>query len=168
MKVKIIGGAVLAVLLMAMLPSIHAVEYDTAVETQQTWIKEQLATLDIKELLAYLQNDENSESFEQLLAENGIVNCILTPLKWLANILLKVLMLPLKLAVKVIVKLLVLPVKLMSATLKLLVLPIKLLLLPLRIAMIPLVLILKIITFPFKMLDLMSFLFCPFKHPLYW
>jgi len=164
MKVKIIFGAVLSIFIMAILPSVHAVEYDTAMETQQTWINGQLAELDVKELLAYLQNDDNSESFEQLLAENGIINCILTPLKWLANILLRVLMLPLKVAVKVIVKLLVLPVKLLSATLKLFLLPVKLLLLPLRIVMAPISLLLKIITFPFRMLDLCAFLFCPFKH----
>jgi hypothetical protein len=151
---------------MTVLPSVAAIEYDTALDTQQAWVEEQAASLDINELVARLLNGENVESIEQELAENRLANCILMPLKWLANILLKVLVLPLKLVVKIMVKLLVLPFTFLSATFKLLLLPVKLLLLPLKITMISLKIILKIVTLPLKIVNLMMFLLCPFKHPL--
>jgi hypothetical protein len=167
MKIKLLSSALLTVFLMAMMPSVQAVEFDTATETQKAWIEEQVATLDIEELMKYLLAGEGDASFEQELAKNELANCILMPIKWLANILLKVLMLPVKMVINVMVKLLVLPFKALSVTLKLMLLPIKLLLLPLKIALIPLKALFKIITFPFRLINLMAFLLCPFKHPLY-
>jgi len=79
MKAKIVMGSVLAVVLMAVLPAVQAVEYDTARETQQAWAEEQVASLDVRELLARLQSGEKGEDFEQLMAENGLANCILAP-----------------------------------------------------------------------------------------
>ncbi|HDS58864.1 MAG TPA: hypothetical protein ENN54_01020 [Thermoplasmatales archaeon] len=168
MKAKIVMGSVLAVVLMAVLPAVQAVEYDTARETQQAWAEEQVASLDVRELLARLQSGEKGEDFEQLMAENGLANCILAPLKWLAHILLNVLMIPLKLAIKIMVQLLVIPIKLLSLPFRLMLLPLRLMLLPLRVAMTPLIVLLKVVTFPFRMLDLMLFLLCPFKHTREW
>ena len=165
MKNNLLLGVFLAVFLIAMLPVVQAVEYDTAKDTQQAWLDEYIASFDIEELLTRIRTGEDNAPFDQELAKNGLANCILMPLKWLAHILFKVLMLPLKLTINILVKLLVLPIKLLSATLKLLLLPVKLLLLPLKISLIPLKVLLKIVTFPFRMIDLMLFLLCPFKHP---
>jgi len=77
-------------------------------------------------------------------------------------------MIPLKLAVKIMVQLVVMPIKLLSLPFRLMLLPLRLMLLPLRVAMTPLIVLLKVVTFPFRMLDLMLFLLCPFKHTREW
>jgi hypothetical protein len=150
MKNNLAIGACLAVFITAMLPLVQAVEYDTAKDTQQAWFERYIASCDIEELMARLLAEENNAMFDQELAKNGLVNCILIPLKWLANIFLKVLMLPIKLVINIMFRLLTLPIRLLSATFKLLLLPAKLLLLPLKIALIPLKVLVKIITFPFN------------------
>jgi hypothetical protein len=105
MKMKIIIGCMLAAFLMTMLPSIQAVEYDTAVDTKEEWIEENVAS--IKGILG------DSE------APEGIITTILM---WLVRILL----MPLKLAFKITMILVKIICKI---TWKLVLLPIKLLLL---------------------------------------
>ena len=80
MKIKIIMGSILAAFLMTMLPSIQAVEHDTAIETKEKWIEENIAS--IKEL------------FDDTEAPEGIIT---TLLKWFVKILL----IPVKLAIKI-------------------------------------------------------------------
>ncbi len=105
MKTKIIIMSVFAAFLMTMLPSIQAVEHDTAVEAKEQWI------------------EENIEAIEQLLEDNEAPDGLITTiLKWLVKILL----IPVKLAIKITALLVRIFVR---TTWKLLILPIKLLLL---------------------------------------
>ena len=79
MKAKIIIVSVLAAFIMAMVPSIHAVEYDTAVEAKQKWV------------------DENSKTLEELIDNNEAPDGLIS---FLFRILIKILLLPVKLAIK--------------------------------------------------------------------
>jgi len=79
MKTKIVVLSVFAAFLMVMLPSIQAVEHDTAVEAQEKWI------------------EENIEAIQKLLDDNETPDgIILTILK----LLVKILLIPVKLAIK--------------------------------------------------------------------
>ena len=99
MKTKIIVVSVLAALIMAMIPSIHAIEYDTAVETRQEWIH------------------KNIDSLKKIIDDKEMPDGLVTWIfKWLVRILLLPIKLTLKLAMllaRLVWNILMFPIKLM-------------------------------------------------------
>jgi len=80
MKIKIIILSVFAALMMAMLPSTHALEHDAAVEAKEKWV------------------EENIDAIEKLLDNSDVPDgIIINLLKWL----IKILLIPVKLAIKI-------------------------------------------------------------------
>ncbi len=79
MKIKIVVMSVFAAFIMVMLPSIQAVEHDTAVEAQEKWIEE-----NIEAIQKLLDNNEAPDGF--------IINIL--------KLLVKILLLPVKLAIR--------------------------------------------------------------------
>jgi hypothetical protein len=169
MKAKIIFGAALVFSLILLLPSIPAVEYDVATQAQKKCFPEEFKNIDHAELEELmLSTDIDYEELQKIFDEDGgKPTFILLPLKWLTYILLKVMMLPLELVLKILVKILVLPLKLLSIPFKLMLLPFRLLLLPLNLLFIqPIVVLIRILTTPFRLLDLFLFILFPFRHSL--
>lgn len=80
MKTKIIMMAVFAAFLMAMLPSIQAIEHDTAVAAKEQWI------------------EENIEAIEQLFEDSEVPDGLITTI---LKLLVKLLLFPVKLAIKI-------------------------------------------------------------------
>lgn len=161
MKTKIVLGSLLTVFLFAMLPATQALEYDTARQTQERYVEEQLATL--RQRLQSMSSDE----LQAFLDNNGEApTCLLLPLKWLAHLLIKGLLMPVKLAAHLFFKILLTPVKLLSITFRLMLLPFRMvmsvLLLPLRIALTPVVLLVRLLTLPFRVLKFFLNLLNPF------
>jgi hypothetical protein len=79
LKIKIIILSVFAAFLMAMLPSIQAVEHEAAVEAKEKWI------------------EENVDAIQKLFDDSDVPDgIILNILKWIVKILL----IPVKLAIK--------------------------------------------------------------------
>jgi|GEM_PF-2343582 len=162
MKTKIVLGSLLIVFLFAMLPAVHALEYDTARETREQYVEEQLA-----ELREQLQSMSSQELQAALNGDGEAPTCLLLPLKWLAYILVKGLMMPVKLAMHIFFKLLLMPVKLLSIPFRLLLLPFRMAMglfvgLPLRIALMPVTLFARLISLPFRAMEFFVTLLNPF------
>lgn len=169
MQTKTIFGTVLAISLTLLLPSIPAVEYDIATQAQKKCFLEEFQNIDPAELEGLMLNtDIDYKELQKIFDEDGEKpTFMLLPLKWLTYILLKVMLLPLELVLKILVKILVLPIKLLSIPLKIMLLPLRLLLLPLNLLFIqPIVVLIRILTTPFRLLDLFLFLLFPFRHSL--
>lgn len=76
MKRKIIFGSLLAVFLLSMLPSVPAVEFNAAVEANESRIIENIQAIDIFELREEIKNIDVNELFGEIkgeLKENGIL-----------------------------------------------------------------------------------------------
>jgi len=150
MKTKIVLGSLLTVFLFAMLPAVQALEYDTARETREQYVEEQLAKLQAA-----------------LTGDGELPSCLLMPLKWLVHLLVKGLMMPVKLAMHIFFMLLSVPVKLLSIPFRLLLLPFRIAMglfvgLPLRLVLTPVVLFARLISLPFRALEFFMMLLNPF------
>ncbi len=66
MKKKVIFGSLLAVFLMMMLPSVPAVEYNTAVEANESRILDELRNIDLDELKVKIQSIDIKSLKEEL------------------------------------------------------------------------------------------------------
>ena len=75
MKKKIIFGSLLAVFLMIMLPSVPAVEYNTAVETNEARILDELHNIDLEELKVKIQSIDIKSLKEELKDDPALPLC---------------------------------------------------------------------------------------------
>ena len=66
MKTKLIIGSILAIFILLMVPSVPAVEYNVAIETNKTTLIEELQTIDIDELEQRLKNINNEKIQDRL------------------------------------------------------------------------------------------------------
>ena len=80
MKIKIIILSVFAALMMAMLPSTHALEHDAAVEAKEKWV------------------EENIDAIEKLLDNSDVPDGIIINI---LKLIIKILRIPVKLAIKI-------------------------------------------------------------------
>ena len=88
MKSKIIFGSLLAVFLMMMLPSVPAVEYNTAVEANELLILDELQNIDLKELKIKIQNIDIKSIKEELKDNPALPQCFAIPYAIIALIIL--------------------------------------------------------------------------------
>ena len=78
MRKKIIIGSLFVALIMMLLPSVPAVEFNTAEETYKSHILEQIKNMDIEELKAQLQDMDIEELKAALEGDNPILpTCII-------------------------------------------------------------------------------------------
>ena len=75
MKKKIIFGSLLAVFLMMMLPSVPAVEYNTAVEANESRILDELRNIDLEELKIKIQSIDIKSFKEELKDDPALPLC---------------------------------------------------------------------------------------------
>jgi hypothetical protein len=75
MKKKVIFGSLLAVFLMMMLPSVPAVEYNTAVEANESRILDELQNIDLDELKVKIQSIDIKSLKEDLKDDPAVPLC---------------------------------------------------------------------------------------------
>ncbi len=88
MKKKIIFGSLLAVFLMMMLPSVPAVEYNTAVEANESRILDELQNIDLEELKVKIQSIDIKSFKEELKNDPALPQCFAIPYAIIALIIL--------------------------------------------------------------------------------
>jgi len=143
MKKKIIFGSLLAVFLMMMLPAVPAVEYNTAIEVNESRLFEEIQNMNIDELKEKILNmnveDEELKEFQkQLNDDSASPQCIRLALRLICMLL------------HIFVKILLLPLKIMLILLKILFLPLKI--------------ICGILSIPFKIIGLFLHIILPGTH----
>ena len=88
MKRKIIFGSLLAVFLMMMLPSVPAVEYNTAVEANETRILDELQNINLEELKVKIQSIDIKSFKEELKDDPALPQCFAIPYAIIALVIL--------------------------------------------------------------------------------
>lgn len=153
MKIKIILSALLAVILLLLLPLIPAVQYDTITQEQKEHIYDSVQSYIREKLQQSIILTKNNQD-QTTLSSNNLENPtrLIQPLKLILHILIKTLMLPIKVALRIIIKLIFLPLKIMLLPLKILFLPVTLFLLPFKLLIKTVIFLLKIITLPARIL----------------
>ncbi len=104
MKKKIIFGSLLAVFLMMMLPAVPAVEYNTAIEVNESHLFEEIQSMNIDELKEKILNlnveDEELKEFQKQLNDDTAspqrIRLVLRLIRVILHIFVKILLLPLK------------------------------------------------------------------------
>jgi hypothetical protein len=149
MKIKIILGALVAIVLLLTLPMIPALQHTVITQEQKTHTSCNKLHHDIikqlkQSIILHKNNKAQSSSSDNLENPTRLIQ----PLKWIFHILVKILFLPIKVALKIVVKLLVLPIKILSLSLKILFFPLKLFLFPFKLMIKTFIFLLNIITLP--------------------
>ena len=104
MKKKIIFGSLLTIFIMLMLPSLLAVEYNSAIKVNESRLFEEIKNMSIDELKGKILNmdveDEELKEFQKLLNDDSASpQCIRLSLRLIhiiLHIFVKMLLLPLK------------------------------------------------------------------------
>jgi len=163
MKKKILFGSLLAVVLMMLVPSIPAVEYTSAVQAHETYVVEQLQTIEETPLIKLAHVLDKEGALQHFLDEQSAhPQCVSWILSLILTILLNILFIPLGLTVSIIVRLLFLPLNLLLLPLKLILLPLKILMIPIKLMLIPVKLVMRILFLPFKILDFINTILPPY------
>jgi len=143
MKKKLIFGSLLAVFLLAMLPSVAAVEFNAAVEANESRILDEFQNMNIDELKEKIlkmnvEEEQLKELQKQLKDDTASPQCMRLALKLMCML------------IHIFVKILLLPLKIM--------------LIPLKILFMPLKIICGILRIPFKIIGLFLHIILPDTH----
>jgi hypothetical protein len=163
MKIKITLCTLLAIILLFTLPLIPAVQYDAITQEQKKHTYNNLQKHVIEKLKQGIKNKK-----EKIVSSNDNLESptrLIQPFKCIYRILVKILLFPLKLTLRLIIKLIFFPLKLMLLPLKILFLPVTLFFFPIKLMIKTFIFILKIITFPPRILANIISLLIPSRDP---
>jgi hypothetical protein len=124
MRKKMIFVSLLAVFLMMMLPAVPAVEYNTAIEVNESRLFEEIQNMNIDELKEKILNmnveDAELKEFQKQLNDDTAspqrIRLVLRLIRIILHIFVKILLLPLKIML-IPLKILVLPLKIICGIL---------------------------------------------------